>query len=109
MEEAILMILQEAYDMFFDEDEEFENEHDIIVQNYAEDIVPYFDDKQFKSHFRINPDTFEDLLQKMHNTRINETHAGQPQLSLDKQLMITIWSLANLECLNLPRKLLKNL
>lgn len=67
-------------------------------ENFAEITVPNFNSQQFKQHFRMNPETFESLLVKLHqNNEINGLRKGQPELKLEKQAMITIWYLANME------------
>jgi len=46
--------------------------------------------------FGIIPDTFEDLLTKIHSIKKNHNNVGQKPLS-EKQLIITLWCLANIE------------
>lgn len=98
----ICIILRFAHEHFFiSDDDEKSSEPPASFKKmlgYAENIVPDMTDKQFQTHFRISASTFEVLLNMVHSFDSNET-AGQPQLELDKQLMITIWFLANLECL----------
>lgn len=70
------------------------------VENYAELTVPFMSDKQFQHNFRISVSTFEDLLRKCNQILLNVTHhVGFPKTVLDKELMITIWYLANIESL----------
>ncbi|KAF2901953.1 hypothetical protein ILUMI_04235 [Ignelater luminosus] len=55
-------------------------------------------DHQFQLHFRMSTTTFEYLLHAVYGVRQNSTvSVGQPQFNLDKQLMITVWYLGNLE------------
>ncbi|KAJ8949671.1 hypothetical protein NQ314_008132 [Rhamnusium bicolor] len=51
-------------------------------------------------HFRMSPNTFEDLLQKINNTVVanNLNHnSTYPKIPIDKELMITLWYLSNME------------
>lgn len=88
----ILAIIREYF--LEDEDEEI----NIIekVENFAEITVPLFDDRQFKRHFRMTPTTFEDLLKKI-NTLTHARGVGYPRTVLEKEVMVTIWYLGNLE------------
>jgi len=94
-------ILNFARDIFYDSDDDEENETVKIakVEEYAEEIVPCFSDKTFKMHFRITPNTFEVLLIKICNIQNdnNIIHIGNKPLPMDKQLMITLWCLSNIE------------
>lgn len=69
------------------------------IKGYVEDIIPLLPTKQFKQHFRMSPDTFYDLLGKMGSVLQDEEfkHVGYPRSNLDKEAMITIWYLGNLE------------
>lgn len=97
---ALGLVLNFAQNIFFessDSDTE-EIEKNPMVQNYAEEIVPRFSDKTFKSHFRINPCTFENLLGKLYSVYDHTVHCETVPVLLDKQLMLTIWCLANPKC-----------
>lgn len=94
------MVLKSAHEHIFNDEE---NDHESIivdpkVTGYAEEIVPYFNDQQFKIHFRMCPRTFEQLLKMVYSVADIQT-VGQPQVEHGKQLMVTVWFLANLECL----------
>lgn len=85
-----------AQEVLFDNSEdEYENHEK--ERTYAEKIVPNMSDNQFKIHFRMNGATFENLLNKICRVAKKDLTAGQPQIALDKQLMVVIWYLANLE------------
>lgn len=79
------------------------------VDNFAELTVPYMSTQQFKMHFRMTPGTFEDLVRKMHlvQTNINNNNnirtSRFPKTPLEKECMIMIWYLSNLECFRLVR------
>ncbi|VEN45580.1 unnamed protein product [Callosobruchus maculatus] len=66
--------------------------------NFAEYTIVQFNDKQFKQHFRLNRETFEILLRELNNDNMLVVQAGQPEILLEKQLLITLWCLANIEC-----------
>lgn len=71
------------------------------TDNFAEFTVPQFNDQQFKEHFRILPETFEILIRRIkratNNAGCNVNQAGRPQVTIEKQLLITLWYLANIE------------
>lgn len=79
-------------------DEEMNNE-DIKMECFAEEIVPNMSHRQFKSHFRISPGTFEVILNKISTVAPISVRTGPPSITLEKQLMIAIWYLANIESL----------
>jgi hypothetical protein len=93
-------ILRFANEYIFNNDEDDELEVNITpkIYGFAEDIVPFMDNKQFKYHFRMSPSTFEILLNMLYSVFTGQT-IGQPQIELDKQLLITVWFLANMECI----------
>lgn len=72
----------------------------VKVQNYAEEIVPKYSLRQFQSHFRMKPSTFEFILTKIHNIELEQPIRKQsnPEISTEKQLLLALWYLANLEC-----------
>lgn len=82
--------------IIFDDDDEI-NETLEKVDNFAEETVPRYSDKQFKIHFRMSPGTFEAFLQQMHSVRINTPSAGHPEMNLEKQALMTLWCLSNME------------
>lgn len=88
-------------EIFFDDEDGEDNEIIEKVENFAEETVPRFSNMQFKYNFRMCPETFEDFLRKLYNFKRQrgqcEVHVGHPELSLDKQAMITVWCLANME------------
>lgn len=84
-------------------DEIFEDEETCSLekqQNFAEQTVPNFNDRQFKEHFRLSAQTFECLLRKIHhaNDRLHLIQKGRPECPIEKQTLITIWCLGNTEC-----------
>lgn len=92
-------VLNFAHDIMFDDSDD-ENEIANIpkVYQYAEEIVPRFSDNTFKMHFRISSNTFKELLRKMYIIQNdNIIRIGNKPLPLKKQLMITLWCLANIE------------
>ncbi|KAJ8910340.1 hypothetical protein NQ315_004539 [Exocentrus adspersus] len=95
-----LQIVRFAVDMLFgDDDNEYEENISFHekVWGFAEQTVSNFTDRQFQVHFRLNPSTFDNLLEKMHHIdeRNFQKIGGNPEVPLSKQLMITLWYLAN--------------
>lgn len=91
-------VLRFAIEMFFQDSDSDEEEKSCLdkIWGFAEETVPNFNDKQFVSHFRMTPTTFENLYNRIGahwQTRVD----GKPEIALEKQLMIAIWYLANIE------------
>ncbi|CAI6373933.1 unnamed protein product [Macrosiphum euphorbiae] len=63
------------------------------MENYVEKIVPQFDDGQFKSHFRMLPETFEFIL-KIIAPKLVRKKPGCPTIQPNKQLLLAIWKMA---------------
>lgn len=88
-----------ARDLFESSDEET----NVIekIENFFEQTVPNMNDKQFKTHFRMNSDTFQDLLNRAgrvyRQNNTNVSNVGRPRTDLEKELLVLIWCLANLE------------
>lgn len=87
----------QAHEIIFEDSEDEENT--IVLQkteNFAEEIVPQFTNRQFKEHFRMAPNTFEDFLRKL-QVSTDRVGIGHPEISLEKQAIVTLWCLANTE------------
>ena len=68
------------------------------MKDYAETTVPNYDGDQFKRFFRLSPATFETICASLSEKRelvADHSHGGNKPLSLDKQLMITLWYLSH--------------
>ncbi|XP_071572853.1 putative nuclease HARBI1 [Temnothorax nylanderi] len=64
------------------------------LTDYVERVVPGYSRITFKEHFRIFPETFQMVLRLL-RPAVNATNArGKKQISLEKQLMITLWFMA---------------
>lgn len=78
-----------------DSEEDIPNEK---IWGFAEQTVPRFKDHQFRQHFRMSPTTFENLLKRIHDSDNDYIiHSGHPELTVEKQVMATVWYLANIE------------
>ncbi|KAB0803254.1 hypothetical protein PPYR_00224 [Photinus pyralis] len=97
--EVLLQILYYANEIFdfFEYEEEGATLPKVI--DFAEYTVPRFDTHQFREHFRLLPDTFDIILGYLHDIKNREHRKpdGRQEIYLEKQLLITIWYLANLE------------
>jgi hypothetical protein len=94
------LIVRFAVDLLFDDDDSGDDSPTIItnkIWNYAEEIVPTYSDRQFQKHFRLKPATFENVLAKLYSVSNENVTGGNPEVPLEKQLMISLWYLANLE------------
>nr|XP_027238977.1 uncharacterized protein LOC113830007 [Penaeus vannamei] len=70
--------------------EDIESES-VRVGAYAENIIPLYNDQEFKSHFRMHRPTFMDLCQ------ILRPHLSNKILSEEKKILATLWLLGNQE------------
>ncbi|XP_070188164.1 putative nuclease HARBI1 [Littorina saxatilis] len=64
----------------------------VHVQNYAEEIVPRYTPWQFHQHFRMFPDTFEELCEW-----IGPHLQSSRSISVEKKMLATIWLVGNME------------
>lgn len=85
----------------FDTDSDDENDFNKLekVKCYFEETVPKYNFQQFKQHFRLTPTTYEILMGKLHSVvdRTEMRISGNPELTLEKQMLIALWYLANIE------------
>lgn len=94
-----------GWDSFFDSessDSDDENYKNANPKNmlFFENTVCKLNDAQFKSHFRVLPSTFELIYQNilLVETKYIDLSSGHPRVTLEKQLLMTLWYLANTEC-----------
>ncbi|XP_067118134.1 putative nuclease HARBI1 [Centruroides vittatus] len=66
------------------------------IENYVEDIVFSYSLDDFQSHFRLSRNSTEEVI-KLINTTRNEKKMGRPSISTDKEVLLSIWTLANQE------------
>jgi hypothetical protein len=85
-----------AHVVIFDEEEEVKNVLE-KVDNFVEEVIPRMTTKQFRQHFRMDPHIFEDLLRKLYTIYPQVAKAGNQELDLEKQVLLCIWYIANLE------------
>ncbi|KAJ8930649.1 hypothetical protein NQ314_016564 [Rhamnusium bicolor] len=88
-----------AQEIMFNDDSDDEVEITVLekVDLFSEEVIPRIENHQFQLHFRIDPDTFEDLLRKLSITFTRNIKVGNPELNFEKQVLLTVWYLANLE------------
>ncbi|KAI4455693.1 hypothetical protein MML48_9g00008709 [Holotrichia oblita] len=94
------LFLSYAYSMFFDDDDDDENITITKIYGFAESVVHRMVGDEFKSHFRLTSTKFEGLLTKLHATKDTSGHVekgGTPKMPLEKEMLITIWYLVNIE------------
>lgn len=92
----ILNVIKEWY---FGDSSDEEEEGNVIekIESFAEITVPLRTDQEFKEHFRMIQSTFEDLLRKVDSVMNYETKKGYPRTKLEKELMVSIWYLGNID------------
>ncbi|XP_064469730.1 putative nuclease HARBI1 [Ornithodoros turicata] len=92
----IVSVLEESLD---DDTNERERQRIPKVSEYAEETIRDMSSETCKSHFRLLPRTIQQL-----STILGpllgegEVGCGRPQVPAQKQLLITVWCLANMEC-----------
>ena len=76
--------------------------HAVRINNYFEKICQSYDDYEFRRNFRISmstTQTISELLKRNPNVPTPEEHGrGRPPIDVHKQVLITIWYLANPSC-----------
>ncbi|XP_066581296.1 uncharacterized protein [Prorops nasuta] len=84
---------------FYDSSSSDEEQSIPKIDNYSELTVPRMADKQFQAHFRMSKSVFEILINMAGgiNQRNPVSTSGFPEINLQKEFLITIWYLANLE------------
>lgn len=95
----LLPVIIFAKENYFEEDHQ-EQEMWEIISNFAEITVPNMNDNQFLFNFRLMPRTFEIIFTRLctvHN--LEEQNTSQVRTFLEKELLITIWYISNMESL----------
>ncbi|XP_032690752.1 protein ALP1-like, partial [Odontomachus brunneus] len=98
---GVVLILKELdYFTSSESEDEMENLTPLVdkrklpkLENYVENIVPAYNNHQFKSHFRINRDTFEYIFTII-APRLKRISVGLPMISPEKQFLIALWCMA---------------
>ncbi|CAG2250762.1 unnamed protein product [Mytilus edulis] len=67
------------------------------ITNFSEITVPRFASRDFRQHFRIDRSTFDIILQSLAPSFIYAHTGGKEQVTVEKQLMLFIWYMANKE------------
>lgn len=96
----MLPIVQLGHELIMESDDEETDKRSVEkVSNFAEETVPKFSSNQFKEHFRMRPAVFIDVITKLQESvkDVVLNKKGHPELDLDKQLMMTLWYLGNIE------------
>ena len=64
------------------------------IEGYVQEIIPRLSHNQFREHFRMLPETYELLEQRLSNTLLNQNNDGRPMIPVRKQLLASLWLLA---------------
>lgn len=84
---VMVPIILFAHDIFFDSDSESEVEAIDHSKKYFLELIKSMNTYQFKRHFRMDCETFEDLLQKLHLV-YEFPQFGHPEIPLEESLFI---------------------
>ena len=64
------------------------------VEGYVKETIPRLSNKQFREHFRMLPETYELLEERLANFLVHENSFGKPMIPIRKQLLASLWLLA---------------
>ncbi|XP_067142884.1 putative nuclease HARBI1 [Centruroides vittatus] len=67
------------------------------IRNYVEEVVPSYSMDDFKSHFRITKSSTEEIIKLINTKREMRVKKGRPLISSTKEVLLSIWTLANQE------------
>ena len=93
-------VLEEFLPLFYANNLLSEQRKAVRIEGYAETVVPNYNLSEFRSHFRISADTFEQLVVELGNCPELPTgpqHGGRQPISVEKHLLITLRFLGNQE------------
>lgn len=91
-------VLEEFLPLFYANNLLSEWRKAVCIEGYAETVVPNYNLSEFRSHFRISADTFEQLVVELGNCPelpTGKQHGGREPISVEKHLLITLWFLGN--------------
>ena len=94
-------MVEEFLPFFLLEDKFKSRERAVRILGYAEEVVPNYSLSTFREHFRLTPETFEELVWELASCPeipLGHSHGGRPPISIDKQLLIFLWFLGTQEC-----------
>lgn len=66
----------------------------IRIEGYVNNVVPRFSSRQFKEHFRMTPNCFSLLENKLSPMLLKHNNIGRPRISPRVQLLAVLWLLA---------------
>ena len=72
----------------------------VCIEGYAETVLPRYNLSEFRSHFRLSVETFEQLVVEQGNCPELPTgpqYGGREPILVEKHLLITLWLLRNQE------------
>ena len=70
-------------------------EHAPKIEGFAENVLLFYEEYDFKQDFRINRSTFDIILQRINIDLLPTGFGGKEAVSPAKQLLIFLWFLAN--------------
>lgn len=81
MSETDSDMVEEFLTFFLLEDKFKSRERAVRIQGYAEEVVPNYSLSTFREHFRLTPETFEELVCELGNCPeipLGHSHGGRP-------------------------------
>ena len=93
-------MVEEFLLFFLLEDKLKSRERAVSVRGYAKEVVPNYSLSTFREHFRLTPETFEELVCELANCPkfpLGHSHGGRPPILINKELLIFLWFLETQE------------
>lgn len=103
MRMGLLINMLSECDLFptLDQPEDIEKEQEkrqtpLRILNYVDQLIPYFTAKQFQSHFRITPQTFDKriIVMEQHLQKPDNINKGRKRIDTKIQLLAVLWLFA---------------
>lgn len=64
------------------------------IQGYINHTIPNMNNNQFRAHFRMKPEIFEALANRLGPSLSKQNYGGRPVIPVRIQLLVTFWLLA---------------
>lgn len=64
------------------------------ITGYVDNVIPRYTTRQFRHHFRMVPEVFENLENRLGQSLSNAEPVGRPMIPVRIQLLSTIWLLS---------------
>lgn len=66
----------------------------VRITGYIQNVIPRYNTRQFRNHFRMKPEVFENLENRLGQLLYEPEKLGRPMIPVRTQLLATIWLLS---------------